>query len=265
LLGGRIMTRNDGLAGKHMLNELGFTVEQAGDELHGTAEITRYTHVPGTAQLRTSILVMWADVLGGLLSLPVMAPRVTVTLDLDVHLRRPATSSGVVRAVGHAVKAGRSVFVAGIEFFDDSAAEPLAFGTGSFMVPPGAESFRLPKRTSVGLPRSPVLLSVPLAERAGCVRTGTGTASLPLSPDGLNSTRTMHGGLVAMVAEEAAVSLTPGSALSSLAVRYLHSVRVGPAVADARAMRDGLGLIEVRDGGGTGKLAALVTARTFDA
>jgi hypothetical protein len=79
---------DDSLAAKHMLNELGFTVAQAGDELHGTAEVTPFMHVPGTTQLRTSILVIWADMLGGLLSLPVMAPRVTVALDLDVHLRR---------------------------------------------------------------------------------------------------------------------------------------------------------------------------------
>jgi acyl-coenzyme A thioesterase PaaI-like protein len=263
--GGQMTDNDHPAAGKHMLNELGFIVEQAGDELRGAGEISPYMHVPGTDHLRTSILAMWADNLGGLLAISAMAPRFGVTLDLDVHLRRPAPSSGVVRAVARAVKAGRSVFVAGIEFFGDSSDEPFAFGTGAFMAPPGGESFRLPPLSSIGMIPPPPRLSVPLAERAACVRTSTGGASMPLTPEGMNVTRTMHGGLVAMVAEEAAVSLVPGSTLSSLAVRYLHSVRVGPAVADACALRDGAGVVEVRDADGTGKLAALATVRTFDA
>jgi hypothetical protein len=41
--------------------------------------------VPGTSRLRTSILATWADNLAGLLAVYAMAPRVPVTLDLDVH------------------------------------------------------------------------------------------------------------------------------------------------------------------------------------
>jgi acyl-coenzyme A thioesterase PaaI-like protein len=254
------LTEDDKRTGKHMLTELGFTVRRAGDQLHGAAEITPPMHVPGTGRLRTSVLAVWSDMLGGLLSLPAMAPRVTVTLDLDVHLHRPSPGSGMVRAVGYPVKAGRSVFVAGIDFFDD-ADEPFGFSTATFMVPPGAEAFSLPERTSVGRPRNTVRLSVPLAERAGCARTEAGVASMPVSPDGLNAIGTMHGGLVALVAEEAALSLAPGETLSSIDVRYLRPVRTGPGVARARA-QGGLSRVEVHDTG-DGKLAALVTTRTF--
>ena len=47
-------------------------------------------HAPGTPHLRSSILIMWADMLGGLLSLTAMRPRIPVTLELDVNLYRPA-------------------------------------------------------------------------------------------------------------------------------------------------------------------------------
>lgn len=256
------MIDTDSLVHRHMLNELGFRVRRTGAELHGAAEVTPYMHAPGTARLRTSILATWADMLGGLLSLEVLAPRAPVTLELDVHLNRPAPTAGLVRAVGRQVKAGRSVFVAGVEFFD-ARGDLFGFGAGSFMVAPGT-TFTVPERTSVDAPPHPSQLSVPLAERAGCVRTATGVAEIQLSPDGLNSTNTMHGGLVAMAAEEAALSLSPGQTLSSLTVRYLNSVRVGPAVAVATG-RGGLSQVELRDTGNGDKLAALVTARTFGA
>jgi acyl-coenzyme A thioesterase PaaI-like protein len=254
------MIDSDNMVTKHMLNELGFRVRRVGAELHGSAEVSRYMHVPGTARLRTSILAMWADMLGGLLALETLAPRVPVTLELDVHLNRPAPTAGRVLAVGRRVKAGNSVFVAGVEFFDADG-DLFGFSTGSFMAAPGT-GFSLPKRTSVDAPPHPFLLEVPLAERAGCERTAAGVAEIQLSADGLNSTNTMHGGLVAMAAEEAALSLAPGQTVCSLTVRYLNSVRVGPAVAVATA-RGGLNQVELRDAGNGDKLAALITARTF--
>jgi acyl-coenzyme A thioesterase PaaI-like protein len=77
-------------AGRHILRELGFATRREGDEMHGTALITPEMHVPGRGHLRTSILATWADNLAGLLAVDAMAPRVPVTLELDVHLYRPA-------------------------------------------------------------------------------------------------------------------------------------------------------------------------------
>ena len=68
---------------------------------------------------------------------------------------------------------------------------------------------------------------------------------------------------IALVVEEAVLSLSPGATLSSLNLRYLRPVRVGPAVARARATA-GLGQIEVRDGGSGDRLSVLATARLFD-
>ena len=250
---------------KHMLTELQFLPEHDGlesGEVRGDAEITPFMHVPGTPHLRTSVLAMWSDMVGGILSLVAMRPRLSVTLELDVHLRRPAPSSGTVRAEGRTRKAGRSVHVAEVAFFDD-AGEEFGFSTTTFMTAHDA-TFTMPSgATPMRFRRNPSRLSVPLAERARLVRTGGGAAELPLSDDGLNSTGTMHGGLIALVAEESVLSLgEPGAMVSSLQVRYLSPVRTGPAVA-AAAGQDGLYRCELRDTGQDGRLAALATVRTF--
>jgi len=256
------MIDSGNMVSEHMLSELGFRVWRDGAELRGSAEVTGFMHVPGTERLRTSILAMWADMLGGLLAVDVVAPRVPVTLELDVHLNRPAPTAGRVLAVGRQIKAGRSVFVAGVDFFDADG-DLFGFSAGSFMVAPGSK-LTMSQRTSVDAPLYPFRLSVPLAERAGCARRAAGVAEIRLSPDGLNAAHTMHGGLVAMVAEEAALSLFPGQTLCSMTVRYLNPVRVGPAVAVASG-RGTLSQVELHDAGNDDKLAALVTARTFGA
>jgi len=87
-------------------------------------------------------------------------------------------------------------------------------------------------------------------------------AVLHRSEDGLNGAKTVHGGLIALAAEESVLSLLPDCTLSSLAVRYLPPVRVGPAVATA-SVADGLGRVELRDGGNDYRLAVTATTRAF--
>jgi acyl-coenzyme A thioesterase PaaI-like protein len=245
--------------GRHILRELGFATRRAGDEMHGTALITPEMHVPGTAHLRTSILATWADNLAGLLAVDAMAPRVPVTLELDVHLYRPAPAAGVVQGVGRIAKAGRSVFVASVEF-TSGAGEPVAVGAGSFMAAPDP-GITMQTGLSAG-PRPNGRLTLPFAERAGCERQRPGVAVLPRSEDGLNSSNTVNGGLIALAAEEAVLSLAPGATLCSLGLRYLQAVRAGPVVATAR-VRDGLGQVDLRDAGNGGRLSVTATARTF--
>jgi acyl-coenzyme A thioesterase PaaI-like protein len=149
---------------RHILSEVGWNVRQVSDELHGAASIIPQLLVPGTQQLRTSMLAAWADQLMGLLAVRIVSPRVPT-----------------VRA---------------------------------------------------------------------------------RSEEGLNSANTINGGLLAVAAEEAVLSLCPGAALCSLALRYLRPVRIGPAVATAR-LRNGLALVELADAGDGNRLAVTATARTF--
>jgi acyl-coenzyme A thioesterase PaaI-like protein len=248
------------LAGRrHILQELGFATRKVGDELHGSAQIRPHMHVPGTDHLRTSILATWADTLAGLLASLVMGPRVPVTLELDVNLYRPAPGVGEVLAFARTVKVGRSVFVAEMEF--TVGGEPIAAGAASFMVSPNPD-VQLPDQLSIDMPVSATLLDQPLADRAGCERREPGVAVLPRSDDGLNAANTINGGLIALAAEEAVLSLAPGDSLSLLALRYLQPARIGPALAEA-TLREGVGRIEVRDLGNDNRLTTLATARTF--
>ena len=243
----------------HVLRELGFDVRRDGDGLTGTATVTPELHVPGTDRLRTSVLAAWADTVCGLLAVEAVRPAVPVTVELDVHLSEPVPATATVQVVGRTVKRGRSVFVAEVELRADG--RPLGVGGGSFMTSRD-RSVRLPPRLSPELPATGPRLTVPLAERARCERPEPGMAVLPRSEDGLNSSRTINGGLIALAAEEAVLGLVPGATLCSMAVRYLQPARLGPLVATAR-VDHGLGLVELHDEGAGHRLSAVATVRTF--
>lgn len=251
---------------QHVLAELGFAVTRAGDGIRGVAEVTPEMWAPGTSSVRTSILATWVDHVCGLAAMDVLAPRVPVTLELDVHAYEAPPSSGRVHVAAHVVKAGRSVVVCGADLTDDGG-RPVAIGAASFMVAPDP-GLELPEQVSVDGPLHRALgqgrLRRPFAERAGCTLRGPGVAVLPRSEDGLNAAGTVNGGLIALAVEEAALSLTPGATLSSMGLRYLRPVRRGPAVATA-AVRSGLGRVEVVDAGSGDRPTATATIRAADA
>jgi acyl-coenzyme A thioesterase PaaI-like protein len=251
----------DARAAGHILIDLGLVVGRSGDGIVGTAQTVPEMWVPGTTCLRTSILAAWVDHVSGLAAIDVLAPRVPVTLELDVHVYERLPADGTVRAVARVVKAGRSVVVCTVDITDDRG-RPLAIGNASFMAAPDPR-LELPSRVSVDdMPTTPGRLRVPFAERAACERRGAGVAVLARSEDGLNAAGTVNGGLIALVVEEAALSLTPGATLSSMALRYLRAVRSGPAVATAE-VRAGLARVEVRDAGGDDRAAVTATTRAI--
>ena len=92
---------------------------------------------------------------------------------------------------------------------------------------------------------------------------GPGRATIPLRPDGLNASGTLNGGLLALVVEEAALSVGDAG-LASLSMRYAQPVRVGPAVAAAEVVA-GLGRVTVRDAGRDDRVAVIATTRAFSA
>lgn len=263
------MTRTDGRADADerrlppILAELGLETSMVGDEVHGEAAVTPEMSVPGTTCIRASVLAIWADTVAGLAAVRALAPSVPVTLELDVHLYREPRGVERVRAVGEVIKAGRSVVVLSVEFTAEDG-DPLAVANASFMGAPDLPrtmSLEVVARRSSALSRS--LLRVPLAERARCTRPEAGVATVPRSDDGLNAANSLNGGLLALAVEEAVLSLaSPGRTLSSIALRYLRPVRVGPAVAIAE-LRDGLGRARVRDAGEGDRLAVIATTRAF--
>jgi acyl-coenzyme A thioesterase PaaI-like protein len=251
--------------GRHVLQDLGWETRSVGDELHGSAVIVPEMHVPGTGHLRTSILAAWADVLSGLLAVTVMRPRVPVTLDLDVNLLRPAPGAGTVRGVGTTRKAGRSVFVASVEF-TDGAGDVFAVAGASFMAAPD-HAVQMHPDTSVDMPVAEgTRLPTPFADHAGCERRRPGTAVLAGTSEGgdvRNAANTLNGGLIVLAVEEASLSLSLGTTLSSLSMRYLQPIRTGPAIAQA-TVDHGLGRVEVRESSRDHRLAGLAVTRVFD-
>jgi acyl-coenzyme A thioesterase PaaI-like protein len=253
--------RHPGDLDRHIMRDLGFGVEGTGDVMRGSGHVVPEMWVPGTKALRTSILAAWADVVAGYIAVGLFDPGVPVTLDLDVHLHRPAVAIDEVRMVGGVQKSGRSVSVLSIEILGDHVA--IGFAHATFMAAPNP-SLRMPTvvRDEGLLHLHPPRLDVPFAERAGCERLAPGLASIPLRPDGLNASGTLNGGLLALAVEEAALSARPGDTLASVSMRYVQPVRVGPAVARAD-VRDGLGNVVVRDAGRDDRLAVIATTRTF--
>jgi acyl-coenzyme A thioesterase PaaI-like protein len=246
---------------RHIMRDLGFGVAPSGDEMHGSAQVVPEMWVPGTEALRTSILAAWADVVAGHVAIGLFDPGVPVTLDLDLHLYRPAVGLSEVRMAARTQKSGRSVSVISIELFGDDDA--IGFAHTTFMAAPNP-SLRMPTivRDEGLLRPHPPRLEVPFAERAGCERTADGTAMIPMRPDGLNASGTLNGGLLALAVEEAALSADPGATLASLSMRFAQPVRVGPAVALAD-VRNGLGNVVVRDQGRDDRLAVIATTHSF--
>lgn len=249
---------------RHAVSDLGLSLSLVGDEVHGKATIRPELHVPGTQALRTSILAAWVDVLTGIQCIDSFEGRVPVTLDLSVNLIREAVGLGQISAVTRTLKVGRSVAIAEVEFTGDDSDQVLALGTATFMAAPDT-SLRVASRAELvaGMAGPYPPLELPFAERVGCVRGALGTACLPRSDDGMNASRTINGGLIALVAEEAVLNGAPaGTTLSSMAFRYLRPARVGPVVGHATTYGD-TARTEVRDAGADNRIAVLATSRAF--
>lgn len=247
----------------HILTELGLQTTVVGDEFHGDAVIVPEMFVPGTSNLRTSILAVWTDIVAGHAAVRAVAPAVPVTLDMDVHLYEEPEDLARVHVAARVLKAGQSVVSLGIDLTADGD-RPLALAHASFMAAPDRTLTIAPEVAAGSSAPRGSMLCVPFAERAGCTRAAAGVAEIPRSDDGLNSSNTLNGGLLALAVEEAMLSLAPtGASLSSMALRYLRPVRIGPVVAVAE-LQGGLGRAEVRDTGQRDRLAVVATTRSFE-
>jgi acyl-coenzyme A thioesterase PaaI-like protein len=246
----------------HPLAELGLVVQRRDDGLRGTAATNGMMLVPGTSVLRMSILAAWADTVLGLLAIDSIAPRVPVTLELDVHLAEPAAGIDEVVIDGRVAKAGSSVVTSMIEF-SDASGHRFGVGHSMFMANPD-DRMRMPAGdwalNRLGSRRG--TLTSPFAQRVGCRRIRDGVASIEFDESLGNQSQTMNGGILALAVEEAALSADdPGATLASMTLRFVRPMRTGPAVARADLQR-GLADVSVQDEA-TGALAILATTRSF--
>jgi acyl-coenzyme A thioesterase PaaI-like protein len=103
-------------------------------------------------------------------------------------------------------------------------------------------------------------LPVTFPERVGLRIISPGVTELDRRPFVVQAAGSLQGGMVALLGETAAESLT-GRPVVELDARFFTGVRVGPGRATAEVVGDGLVRVEVRDIGNADRLAALVTAR----
>lgn len=235
---------------------LGLHTEGAGDGIRGTVTVTPYMWVPGTRVVRTSVLAVWADSATGLLAGFTQRPRIMVTLDLDLHLRRQPVGTGAITLDAAVIKAGRNVSVTEVHLTWNGETEPFAAGHASFMASPDPEHV-IEGGFPLSMPWREPTLDVPFAEEAGATVLEPGVAEVPWKPGNLNATESIQGGLVALAAEEAALSLAPGHVVTAMTMRYLRPIRSGAARARA-VLADGVASVEIE--AAPGKLGTVVTA-----
>ena len=244
--------------GPHIVGELGLQTYAAGETFRGRSDVLAEACVPGTEALRTSVLATWADIVTGYAAMLAVAPRIPLTLDLEIQVLEPARAGSVVTSEAEITKAGRSIVMTQTPFRDEASGRLLAVAVVTFMASPNPDHEF--EHDNFEPPVWEERLAVPLAERIGSRILEPGVAEVPRRPDGLNATGAIQGGIVAFAAEEAATSLVPEPALMEVFhLRYLRSFNVGPARAEATG-DERLAQVRLTDAG-TGKLGATATAR----
>ncbi len=241
--------------------EMGFHSGPDGDRMAGHSEPPAAALlVPGTDVLRTSVLLTLSDVLIGSLANEAALPRITMTVDLNVRVLQPITSASGFTGEARILKSGRTTTFGEATFAAAGSDGPAVLSHGTFIASPRPQDLGFSIAT--GLPRAlaPRPMPQPLAERVGCRVVETGVAEVDRREDLLNPADTLQGGLLALVAEEAACSLHPGLAPVELDVRYLSAVRIGPARARA-AQLGPIVRVEIRDAGNDDRLAAVAAVR----
>ncbi len=245
-------------------SELGMSVEVEGDTLVGRAHVVPELCVPEAGVLRPSVLLSWADTLAGSLATEHTLPRVCMTVDLNVRIARAIPAGVDVHATGRILKTGRVLTFTETAFIVDGSDDPSCFVIGTFVASPRpddvADSFVTRVTTGSQQRRRSVVPRVPVTEILGAQVVAPGVVEADRHPRILNWVETVQGGAVALLAEEAALSLPNAPVPSELEVRYLRTVRVGPMRATAHAVGE-FTRVEVVDVGNDDRPAAVAVLR----
>jgi acyl-coenzyme A thioesterase PaaI-like protein len=240
--------------------------ERRGDVIVGGAIVQPAICVPGTVMPRISMLATYADNAGGLdasQSFGSVAP----TLDLSVHVVRSPGAADLTYE-SRLLKVGRRVSVAETWFTAAGETDPYAVAISTFVIvgEPDPGGVVLPSHHDP--PFSPPLpLETPIEDHAGITTVAPGVVDIEHRASVGNSRGTLQGGMVALVAERACETLLAAEGVphvvTSIDLRYLSAMRVGPVRTTARILRAHEDLaqlwVEVHDLG-TGHLMTHVVA-----
>jgi acyl-coenzyme A thioesterase PaaI-like protein len=239
------------------ISDIGFNHQAAGDGVRGEMLVQPHLRVPGTTIVRPSVLATVADVVLGVLASQATAPRVGLTTDLTVHsLATVATET--LTMVGRILKAGRTLVIGEVWFTADGHEQPVALSELTFMASPRPQDVIPLPPTERDFDEG--RFDRPFAEALGARVLAPGVVEMDREPYVLQPAGTIQGGAVALVAELAAESLS-GRSVDDLQVRFLSTVRAGPARSAARALTADAVRVEVRDAGNRDRLTAVAVAR----
>jgi acyl-coenzyme A thioesterase PaaI-like protein len=237
-----------------------FELSEDGIDMVGGATVSDALRAVGSPLPRASILATIADCIAGIPACLVTAPRLAVTLDIAVRMTA-ARCGDRLDLVGKILKQGRSTVASEVRFSDAVTKDLVATSFVTFMASPRPQDMAPPllrgMRTTGSMP-------VPFPEYVGTRMIGPGVAEVDLTPFVMQASGSLQGGVVAMIGEVAAESLTRSPVLD-LDIRYLSAVRVGPGRATATLVSGDLVRAEVRDAGSNNRLAALVFVRVAPA
>jgi len=234
----------------------GFDLSDDGLEMVGDTAVTDALRSVPSGPPRASVLATIADCIAGIPACLVTAPSLAVTLDIAV--RMVAEHAGDhLDVAGEIIKRGRSTVAAEVRFTDKRTSDLVATSYVTFMASPRPQDLAPPLARGM---RTTGSMSIPFPEFVGSRILSVGVVEVDLTPFVMQASESLQGGIVALIGELAAESLTRSQVLD-LDIRYLSAVRVGPGRATASLLRADLVRVEVRDIGSENRRAALIFAR----
>jgi acyl-coenzyme A thioesterase PaaI-like protein len=238
------------------LQDIGYTQEIKDGVSRGWLQVTDELRAPGSSQVRASVLATMADVWTGALAGMACAPKLALTLDLTARIVGDVGGDRL-DIVGTLLKQGRTTIVAETEFRHPVTGAVVALSHATFVASPRPQDVIGPLSSSRTTGNA---LSSPIAEALGAQVLSPGVVVIERGTYVNQPAGTLQGGVVAVLAELAAETLT-GARVLELEVRYLSAVRVGPARTSAVALDDHTVRVEARDVGNHDRVTAVVMAR----
>ncbi len=253
----------------HVLRDLRFWTERDAKGARSHLEVTPQLLAP-SGSLHVGVIATLVDMSGGEGAIRAVTPDWVATSDLVLHVTRPVTE-GVVVATPSLLRRTRSTAV--IEVDLRVGDEPVGLSTVTFAVLPGRPGAQrmgvgsAEARTDFGLPDS--RLSAHLRDVLAVRENAPGDVELSITPYVGNSLNALQGGVAATMLEWSALSrcrdsLGDRARVLDLAINYLRLVRVGPARALARVLRqqadEMLVRVELLDAGDEDRLCTVATA-----
>ena len=239
------------------INDLSFEFDVSAQGTHGEgrASITPMMRSTGS-MVRPSVLLTIADCIAGVPAMHVCSPRLAVTRDMMIRVMADRTGPELI-VTSDVLKQGRNTVASEVRFTDAGSGALAALGYLTFMTSARPQDLSPPVPDGMAFHGS---MPVSFPERVGLRVVAPGMTELDRRPFVEQASGSLQGGMVALLGETAAESLT-GLPVRELDARFFTGVRVGPGRATAEAVGDGVVRVEVRDAGNADRLAALVTVR----